>query len=93
MRVIVGLKLPDGFTPEGELPSVDAVERQRSDITAARQALMDSLQGYEAAAYASWDSLPHVALQASAAALKHLVDSPYVTTIQEDLPVGTTAPE
>lgn len=93
VRVIVGLKLPDGFTPEGDLPSPDAVQRQRGAIAAARQALLASLQGLDATVYARWRSLPQVAIQASGAALSHLADSPYVTTIQEDTPVGTTAPE
>jgi uncharacterized repeat protein (TIGR01451 family) len=85
--VIVGLQPPAGFTPEGALGSPAAVDEQRDDIASARQALLDSLAGYNAEAYASWDSLPLVALKVDAEALQQLAASPYVTTIQEDVPV------
>ena len=49
-----------------------------------RAALLDSLSGHKVLAYSSWRSLPYVGLQIDAAALRQIIDSPYVTTIQED---------
>jgi uncharacterized repeat protein (TIGR01451 family) len=46
--------------------------------------LLEGLRGHAATPYASWDSLPYVALHVDVAALEGLAVSPYVTTIQED---------
>jgi subtilisin family serine protease len=45
---------------------------------------MSSRVAGEYEVYAQWDSVPQVALKATAAALEHLVNSPLVMTIQED---------
>ena len=85
VRVIVGLKLPaPGFKPEGNLPSPEAVKRQREAIAATREALLNSLTGYDVQVYAVYNSVPYVAMKVDSEALEQLAKSPYVTTIQED---------
>jgi hypothetical protein len=82
--VIVELNLPTGpFKPEGTLTPED-VEKQREAIVATREALLASLDGYNAVAYAAWESVPHVGLRVDLEALQQLIISPYVTMIQED---------
>ncbi len=87
VRLIVGLQLPAPFIPEGAHASARGVERQREAIMDARERffeMMSSRAAGEYEQYAEWDSIPYVALKASAAALEHLVNKPLVTTIQED---------
>ena len=83
VNVIVGLPLSTGFAPERGL-DVARIVSQRSAIGAARAALAASLQGWGATEYASWPTLPYVALKVPAAALDQLVNSPLVASIQED---------
>ncbi|MEA3470012.1 MAG: hypothetical protein U9R57_17550 [Thermodesulfobacteriota bacterium] len=86
--VIVGLKLPQpGFEPEGVLSSQE-VKKQRDAIAATRMALLNSLTGYDVVVYRIYNSLPYVAMKVGVDSLKELENSPYVTTIQEDLPRG-----
>jgi hypothetical protein len=86
VNVIVGLDLPTGpFKPEGTLTASE-IEAQRQAIAATRQALLGSLEGYDVEAYAWWDSVPHVALRVDREALEQLIESPYVTALQEDTP-------
>lgn len=82
--VIVGLDLPTGpFIPEGNL-SASEIEQQRQAIVTTREALLDSLAAYDVEAYASWDSVPYMALKVDLEGLQQLIDSRYVSTIQED---------
>ncbi len=84
LSVIVGLKLPPpGFVPEGTLTAAE-IAQQRETIAVTREAVLDSLGGFRFTMYASWESLPSVALDVDVTTLKALIDSPYVTTIQED---------
>jgi hypothetical protein len=86
VSVIAGLDLPTGpFRPEGALTDSE-VQRQRQAIAARREALIGSLEGCDVEAYAWWASLPYVAIRVDRVALEQLIDSPYVTTIQEDTP-------
>jgi len=84
VNVLVGLKLPDGFTPEGHMASDDAIERQRANIATARKTLLESLSGLGVKEYGHWENLPFVALTVGEAALRRLAGSPNVTRIQED---------
>lgn len=89
VNLIVGLDLPTGpFKPEGALTASE-IEAQRQAIAATRKALLGSLEGYDVEAYAWWDSVPHVALRVDREALEQLIESPYVTTLQEDTPEET----
>jgi hypothetical protein len=86
VAVIVGLKLPSpGFIPEGKLTG-PGLERQRALIVTTRDALLKSLSGNQITVYGIWESLPSVALKVDETALKLLVNSPYVSNIQEDSP-------
>jgi hypothetical protein len=87
VRLIVGLQLPAPFIPEGAHASAKGVERQREAIMNARELFYENMSSRVAGeyeVYAQWDSVPQVALKATAAALEHLVNSPLVMTIQED---------
>jgi hypothetical protein len=82
--IIIGLKLPPpGFRPEGYL-SPGEVKQQRDAITTAREGLLSSLSGYEIEVYRVYASIPYVAMKVDADALKELVRSPYVQSIEED---------
>jgi len=83
VNVIVGLSLSSGYAPEKSL-GVAQILSQRGAIGAARAALAANLQGLGATEYASWPTLPYVALKVPAAALDQLVNSPLVSSIQED---------
>lgn len=79
------LALPTGpYVPEGEL-SETKLREQRVAITTTREALLESLEGLSATVYAEWESVPEVGLKVDEAALRRLIDSPYVLSIQEDL--------
>lgn len=83
VRVIVGLALPQQFQAEGELAAADAVS-QRQAIADAAAALTASLDSASAHVYATYQSLPYVAVKADVAGLQQLVDSPLVTSLTED---------
>ena len=83
VAVIVGLKLPAGFKPEGTLPP-QAAESQRAAIATARRALLASLVGYGVKTSAVYQTVPYLALRVDATALKILGSSPLVAAIQED---------
>lgn len=85
--VIVGLKLPGpGFKPEGTFDDQEAIRRQRETIVATREELLKTLSDCDVEVYATWPSLPAVALKVGSCALRRLADSPLVTAIQEDSP-------
>ena len=89
VSVIVSLKLPPpGFIPEGKLTG-DEVVGQRALIANTKRDLLKSLSGNQIIVYATWESLPSMALKVDAATLEQLANSPYVTTIQEDTPERT----
>jgi len=83
VNVIVGLPLSTGFAPERGL-SVARILSQRGAIGAAHAALAANLQSWGATEYASWETLPYVALKVPAARLDELVNSSLVASIQED---------
>ncbi|MFN8491542.1 MAG: S8 family serine peptidase [Caldilineaceae bacterium] len=84
VRVIVGMQLPATFQVEGELAGEAAIAAQRSAIAQTRQTLLDSLASQKAMVYATYTSIPYVALTVDADALRALQKSPLVTSIQED---------
>jgi len=86
VRIIVGLKLPPpGFRPEGVL-SESEIEAQRDAIAAVREALLDSMSGFDIEVYRHFTSLPSVAMRVDDLALEKLITSPYVKSIEEDVP-------
>jgi subtilisin family serine protease len=81
VRVIVGLR--GSFQPEGKLGSVEVAE-QRADIVQKQNRLLGNLSTARTNQVKKFESIPFVALEVDAAALKTLVDSPDVATIEED---------
>ena len=90
VMVIVGLDLPIHFRAEGELANRQAIQTQRSAIVQSQRRLLDNLSENDVQAYAEYESIPYMALQVDEAGLKKLVDSPLVSSIQEDVPVPAT---
>ena len=90
VNVIVGLKLPEPYAPESQLPDSSAVDRQRAAIAQTRNAVLASLSTAKATEYGKWDPLPLMALRVDAAALQLLAGSSLITTIQED---GLSSPQ
>ena len=90
VMVIVGLDLPIDFRAEGELANRQAIQTQRSAIVQSQRRLLDNLSENDVQAYAEYESIPYMALQVDEAGLKKLVDSPLVSSIQEDVPVPAT---
>src|SRR5262245_57147428 len=83
VNVIVGLALPAAFVRE-KLLTQSGVSQQRNAIASAHAALRGQLAGFGATEYASWRTLPYVAMKVGGAALQRLVSTPLVTSIQED---------
>jgi len=82
--VVVQLALPTGpFVPEGELTEAK-LQEQRAALSATREALIESLAGMNVMVYSEWDSVPAVGLKVDAEALRRLIASPLVLSIQED---------
>lgn len=82
VRVIV--RLNTDFTPEADLPAMEALD-QRTAIDRAAGSLEAEL-GTAAEAFESLDRLPIAILVADAQALTVLQNSPRVLSIQEDVP-------
>jgi subtilisin len=83
VNVIVGLPLATRFLPEAALSHAE-IASQRSDIANNRATLLADLRGWGATEYASWPTLPFVALKVDLPALQRLASSPLVASIQED---------
>ena len=93
LNVLVVLKLPQPYVPEGQLPDRAAIDRQRAAIAATRESLLASLGSAKATEYRKLDPIPVIALKVDAAAMRLLAASPLVDAIQEDAPQRTLSPE
>ena len=91
LNVLVVLKLPQSYVPEGQLPDRAAIDRQRAAIAATRESLLASLSS--AKEYRRLDPTPVIALKVDAAAMRLLAASSLVAAIQEDAPQRTLSPE
>ncbi|HSH59846.1 MAG TPA: S8 family serine peptidase, partial [Acidimicrobiales bacterium] len=81
VRVIVGLNV--GFRPEGKLAPEQAAE-QRQNISRARGRVLERLRGSEHRVVRSFETVPAVALELSAASLNRLRGASEVASITED---------
>jgi len=94
-RVLVELRLPGGFTPEGELPGPAAVSRQRETIERLQQSVVSRLAGTRFTVVRRFESVPLIALEIHAdalAALRRMGDA--VLRVSEDaLAAPAGAPE
>ncbi|HLM03075.1 MAG TPA: S8 family serine peptidase [Pyrinomonadaceae bacterium] len=82
VRVIVGLRA-DVRAADGELSS-PARKRQRTVIKRAQNDLLADLAGYRVAGVKRFDFIPFLAVEADAAALEKIKNSPLVVSIQPD---------
>ncbi|HFD39136.1 MAG TPA: VWA domain-containing protein [Anaerolineae bacterium] len=89
VSVIVGLNLPLAYEAEGNL-STREIQDQRYAIDTVQQALVESLAVYDANVYKTYTTLPYIAVTVDATALQVLIESPFVTTLQEDIPEPPT---
>jgi hypothetical protein len=71
-RVIVRLRLPAGFRPEGELPGPAAVAAQRGAIAAGQQAVLSRLSGTGFTVARTYATTPFLALEVRPDALAAL---------------------
>lgn len=83
INVIVTLNIDYIIEPELE---PDEIQKQRELIKNTQEKIIDSLSGTNAQVYSRYESVPNLALTVDDVALKILIDSPYVSVIQEDLP-------
>lgn len=87
LRIIVELRLPDKFMPEGYL-TPDEVKAQRQAIKDVESQLQRTLINAGVFTYKSvYASVPYVALEVDAETLVYLSKLEIVSNIQEDLPV------
>lgn len=82
-NVIVTLAVP--FTPEGELPSREAVSRQRRAVSEAQDGLLADLAPFAARLLVRFDG-PQLALLVDDDAVAYLRSSPRVAVVQDDVP-------
>jgi hypothetical protein len=91
VAVIVGLNT--AFRPEGELGRFDAVDRQRTGIASAREALLDRLAAYDVRSVKTFETVPYVAMTVDAAGLDALAADPGVYDVHEDALYPTSLAE
>lgn len=88
LPVIVGVQA--SFVPEGYLSDPEAAASQRADIARAQAAVESALAGYHAVNLRRFEHIPYLAMRVDQAALDVLRASPWVTSIQEDVPERVT---
>jgi subtilisin family serine protease len=83
VRVIVGVRVT--YQPEGRL-DVRAIQTQRASIAQAQNALLNQLAVHNARLTRRFTTIPYLALEVNANALRALVSAANVTSIREDQP-------
>ncbi|HEU4752084.1 MAG TPA: peptidase S8 and S53 subtilisin kexin sedolisin, partial [Armatimonadota bacterium] len=79
--MIIGLRVP--FAPEGRLGASETAQ-QRADIAGRRSAVLNRLSDAGPRNARSFDALPFVAMQVTAADLDALTADPNVVSVAED---------
>ena len=82
VRVLVGLN--QSYRPDGELARAAAME-QREGILRSQETLMEELKGHSVTPLQSYKYLPYMAMEVTEDALRALVDSGAIATIEEDV--------
>lgn len=90
LLVIVTLNI--AWQPEGELPNEEAIKKQRAAVVQVQDDLLDELPSFKVRVYARWEPVPSIGLVVDEGALRYLVSSPKVKSIQEDNPVPPVKP-
>ena len=71
-RVIVEVRLPDTFVPEGQLPTPSDVTVQRASLASAQSRVLGRLQGRGHTVLRQFESVPYLALEVAPDALQEL---------------------
>lgn len=87
LRVIVGLN--ERLSEEHTLAPSQATA-QRARLRARQQEVVDAMTGTGADGVTLFETIPFLALNADAAAMRRLLGDPRVTSVQEDVPVPPT---
>ena len=74
-RVIVEVRLPGSFVPEGKLPTWAHVAAQRTSLGSARSRVLSQLRGRGHTVLRQFESVPYIALEVDADALRVLEGS------------------
>src|SRR5262245_53732525 len=84
-RVIVEVRLPQSFLPEGELPSLAHILGQRSNLAFAQSQVILRLQGLRSSVTRQFETAPYLALEVDADGLRQLESATsYVSRVLED---------
>jgi subtilisin family serine protease len=83
-RVIVELRLPAPFVAEGALRTWTQVATQRANIAMAQARVLAQLQGAHFTVLGRFETIPHVALEVEADALRALESSSSVRRVLQD---------
>jgi subtilisin family serine protease len=83
-RVIVEVRLPTPFIPEGRLPTPSLALRQRANVASAQSRVLGVLQGRGHTLIRQLQSVPYLALEVAPDALRELAASPDVERVVED---------
>lgn len=84
VRVIIGVGLDTPFRTEGELRDSALAQAQRERIAAAQERLSAAIAAVGARVHRRFSYVPHLAAEVDSLALRWLMNSPLVTTIDED---------
>jgi subtilisin family serine protease len=71
-RVIVEVRLPNAFVPEGQLPTPAHVALQRANLASAQSRVLSRLQGRTHTVLRQFSSAPYLALEVAADAMQEL---------------------
>lgn len=82
VRVIVGLKT--SFTPEGKMLTTKEVSEQRIRISQLQESLLKSLKITDERHVKKYKYTPFIALEVDEATLQSLINSPLISSIEED---------
>lgn len=84
MRVIVGLNME--FHPEGWLSNERDIYYQQATISRIQEILIEDLATFDISFAIQLTHIPYLVLEVNVPALKYLIASPLITTIDEDVP-------
>lgn len=93
IRLIVGVKIADGFTPEGELVDEADRDQQRGAIANAQQNLLAQLGNVYVEDVKQFEFIPYLALKIAKADLEFLKNLPDVSSVSEDVEAEPTLAE
>jgi hypothetical protein len=84
------VSLAGDWSPEADLPAPEDVTRQRAQIAALQQDVMEMLRGTQFVMVRLYEITPQMALQVDAAALERLRQSKLVAAVDADTPDPAT---